>query len=58
MKSLLTDTDYQAIKHSEGVISDEDYAPIKTQRAAWRTRINELQDELETQESAEAEEEA
>lgn len=55
LKSLLTDTDYQAIKHSEGVISDEDYAPIKAQRAAWRARINELQGELdETEENQEA----
>lgn len=40
---LLQRTDYQAIKHSEGLISDEDYAPIKAQRQAWRDEINELE---------------
>ena len=43
LKKNLFDTDYQAIKHSEGWISDEDYAPIKAQRQAWRDRINELE---------------
>lgn len=45
-KSQLTATDYQAIKHSEGLISEEDYAPIKAQRQALRDRINELEKEL------------
>lgn len=43
LKSKLVETDYQAIKHSEGWISDEDYEPIKAQRQAWRDRINELE---------------
>lgn len=43
LKQLLTNTDYQAIKHSEGEISEEDYAPIREQRQAWRERINELE---------------
>ena len=43
LKILLRDTDYKAIKHSEGEISDEEYAPIRAQRAAWRARINELE---------------
>ena len=43
LKQLLTNTDYKAIKHSEGLISDEDYAEIKAQREAWRARINELE---------------
>ena len=46
-KILLEDTDYMAIKHSEGEISDEDYAPVREQRAEWRARINELEKELE-----------
>lgn len=46
-KILLKDTDYMAIKHSEGEISDADYEPIKDQRAEWRERINELEKELE-----------
>lgn len=42
----LSATDYQAIKHSEGLISEEDYAPIKAQRQALRDRINELEARL------------
>lgn len=47
LKQLLNDTDYQAIKYAEGQISEEEYAPIKEQRQAWRDRINELETELE-----------
>ena len=43
LKENLKETDYQAIKHSEGWISDEEYAEIKAQRQAWRDRINELE---------------
>ena len=46
LKSLLTDTDYKALKHSEGEISGEDYAETKLQRRAWRERINELEAEI------------
>lgn len=42
-KSLLSATDYQAIKHSEGFISDEEYEDIKAQRQEWRDHINELE---------------
>lgn len=45
-KAQLSATDYQAIKHSEGLISDEDYAPIKAQRQALRDRINALETKL------------
>lgn len=45
-KAQLSATDYQAIKHSEGLISEEDYAPIKAQRQALRDRVNELEDRL------------
>lgn len=43
LKKNLVDTDYKAIKYAEGEISEEDYAPIKAQRQAWRDRINELE---------------
>ena len=43
LKKLLSDTDYQAIKYAEGCYTEEDYAPIKAQRQAWRDRINELE---------------
>lgn len=45
-KAQLSATDYQAIKHSEGLISEEDYAPIKAQRQALRDRINALEERL------------
>ena len=68
-KNQLTSTDYQAIKHSEGLISDKEYADIKAQRQEWRDRINELEAllpdaeaeykaEQEAEEQARAEEEA
>lgn len=43
LKRLLTDTDYKAIKYSEGLISEEEYAEVKAQRQAWRDEINILQ---------------
>lgn len=39
----LADTDYQAIKYAEGVMTESEYAPIKSQREDWRYRINYLQ---------------
>lgn len=42
LKRQLADTDYKAIKHSEGLISDEDYEAVKAQREAIRQRIREL----------------
>lgn len=44
LKWKLHKTDYEAIKHSEGLIPEEEYEPIKTQRQEWRDRINELQE--------------
>ena len=46
LKHNLFDTDYLAIKFGEGLISAEEYAPIKDQRQQWRGRINELEGEL------------
>lgn len=43
LKNELSKTDYQAIKHSEGWINEEDYAEIKSARQAIRDRINELE---------------
>lgn len=43
LKKKLTDTDYQAIKYAEGLISDYDYALIKQQRQEWRDKINYLE---------------
>lgn len=43
LKQKLQETDYQAIKHFEGCLTDYEYEPIKTQRQAWRNEINELE---------------
>lgn len=45
-KAQLTATDYKAIKYAEGLISEDDYAPIKAERQALRDRINELEKKL------------
>jgi hypothetical protein len=46
LKRLLTETDYKAIKYAEGLINEEDYAPIKAQRQAYRDEINRLETSL------------
>lgn len=43
LKQNLVNTDYKAIKYAEGLISDEEYAPIKAQRQEWREEINKLE---------------
>ena len=43
LKKLLSSTDYKAIKYAEGLITEEEYEPIKTQRQAWRNEISELE---------------
>lgn len=43
LKQLLANSDYQAIKHSEGEMGDDEFAPVREKRAKWRERINELQ---------------
>ncbi len=46
LKKYLSDTDYQAIKYAEGVLSAEEYAPIKAKRQKWRNEINEFEEEI------------
>ena len=46
LKKNLADTDYKAIKFAEGLINEEDYAPVKKQRQEWRNQINLLELEL------------
>lgn len=46
-KQLLQQTDYKALKHSDGVISDEEYAETLQQREKYRAEINRLEAELE-----------
>ena len=45
LKALLEATDYQAIKFAEGILTAEEYAPIKAQRQAWRDEINMLEND-------------
>lgn len=46
LKKQLSDTDYKAIKFAEGILTEEEYAPDKLQRAYWRQRINLIQQEF------------
>ena len=46
LRHNLISTDYQAIKYSEGEMTEEEYAPIKEQRRQWRREINELEDPM------------
>ena len=46
LKRMLADTDYKAIKYAEGLISDEEYMPIKAERESWRKKINRLEGEM------------
>ena len=44
LKHKLVATDYIAAKIAEGVATREEYAEKLAERAAWRARINELED--------------
>lgn len=46
LKIELRRTDYLAIKLFEGLITEEEFAPTKAQRQAWRDEINELEARL------------
>lgn len=46
LKKLLADSDYQAIKYAEGLISASDYVSIKAKREMWRKEINDLEKTL------------
>lgn len=50
LKNKLKATDYKAIKHSEGLISDDDYEEIKTQREEWREAINNYEEMIANEE--------
>lgn len=46
IKSYLAATDYKALKFSDGALTEEEYAPIRAQRQAWRDEINTLEAQL------------
>lgn len=43
LKAELADTDYLCLKFTDGALSEEEYAPIRQKRAAYRAEINALQ---------------
>lgn len=43
LKKLLADSDYQAIKYAEGLITPSEYVSIKAKREMWRKEINDLE---------------
>lgn len=45
LKAKLFKTDYLLNKYLEGYLSEEEYAPIKLERQAWRDEINQLERE-------------
>lgn len=47
-KAQLDATDYQAIKFSDGAITEEEYAPIRIQRQAWREKYRALAKQIDT----------
>lgn len=47
LKQLLAATDYKALKHADGAISDKDYEPIRAERQKLRDHINDLEQKLE-----------
>ena len=46
LKVKLHNSDYQAIKYAEGELTEEEFAPIREQRRAWRAEINLLEAEI------------
>lgn len=43
LKAELAETDYLCLKYTDGALTEEEYAPIRQQRAAYRAEINALQ---------------
>ena len=50
LQDKLSATDYQALKYSEGWITEKDYTEIKANRQSWRGAINQLQAQLKEEE--------
>lgn len=46
LKQLLASTDYKALKHADGALSDEEYAETLELRKSYREKINDYEDEL------------
>lgn len=48
LKQKLTETDSIAIDYADGLLTEEEYEPIRLQRIEWRNQINQLESEGET----------
>lgn len=46
LKQLLSASDYKALKYSEGLLTEEEYAETKIYRQQLRFKINQLESEL------------
>jgi hypothetical protein len=46
LKRELEESDYKAIKFAEGILTEQEFAPIRTARQNARARINELESML------------
>lgn len=46
-KLLLTQSDYKALKHADGAMSEEEYQETKEERSEYRAAINDLEAQLE-----------
>lgn len=46
LKQVLAATDYKALKHADGVMTGEEWEPVRAQREELRASINELEEEL------------
>ena len=46
LKQQLSQTDYKAIKYSEGWLTEEEYAETKAERQRIREEINRLEEEI------------
>ena len=47
LKEKLAETDYKALKSTDGEFTEEEYAPIREERKNYRIKINELEKCLE-----------
>lgn len=46
LKQNLSRSDYQALKFSDGALTEAEYASMRAQRQAWRDEINAAEEEI------------
>lgn len=47
LRAELAATDYLCLKFVDGALTEEEYAPVREKRAAYRAEINKLQESSE-----------